>query len=568
MDGILRSLFFEKRTLDENSGWGLITRLRDGVSTHTAAGVAVNEMNSLRSTAVFGCVRILAETVASLPLPVYERLPNGGKRPAQNHPLYSVLHDLPNPEMTSFNLREAMITHAALWGNAYCEIVSDGAGRVRELWPFRPDRMQLMRNERGELVYVYNSERVGVKTYPAENIYHLRGLGMDGLKGLSMIKLAAQAIGLSLATEQFGAAFFGNGAVPGGVLQHPAKLDDPAYNRLKESWVEQHQGSDRGSRIAILEEGMTYERIGVPPEDAQFLETRKFQITDIARIFRVPPHMLGDLDRATFANIEHQSLEFVIHTIRPWLVNFEQEAMRSLFTAPERQRYQAEFNIDGLLRGDIASRYQAYSIGRQNGWLSANDVRFKENMNPIENGDMYLVPLNMIPADQVGAGLRGMHMQPDGSFKVVPGEVREITAISPQEERSARSATVRRRLMLSYRSLFQDTAGRVIRRESNDIRRAARKIFKTRTYADFANWLDEFFSEHESFVVTQMSQVTQSYAELIAAEAAGEVEFDDLDTAQIERFIRRYVEAYASRHVAKSRDAIDATPGQSKRRRR
>jgi HK97 family phage portal protein len=563
MNGILKSMF-EQRALDENSGWGLINRLRDGVSTQTIAGVAVSELTSLRSSAVFGCVRILAETVASLPLPVYERLPNGGKRAAPGHPLYPVLHDLPNPEMTSFNLRETLIGHAALWGNAYCEIVSDGAGNVRELWPFRPDRMQVLRNSKGELVYVYSSQKNGNRAYPAENIFHLRGLGLNGLMGLSMIKLAAQSIGLSLATEQYGAAFFGNGAIPGGVLQHPAKLDDPAYDRLKESWEDRHQGSDRAKRVAILEEGMTYQSIGIPPEDAQFLETRKFQVTEIARIYRVPPHMLADLERASFANIEHQGIEFVTHTIRPWLVNFEQESYRSLFTKPERKRYLAEFNVDGLLRGDIASRYQAYAVGRQNGWLSANDVRRRENLNPIDDGDVYLVPLNMIPANQVGDGLRSMHMQPDGSFKVLPGEVHEISAIAPQEERSAQSAAVRRRLMLSYRSLFQETAGRVIRRESNDIRRAARKIFKTRTYADFASFLDDFFAEHEEFVITQMNQVTQSYAELIAAEAAGEVEFKDLDTVQIQRFISRYVAAYASRHVAKSRDAIDAALAKAK----
>lgn len=563
MNGILKSIF-EQRALDENTGWGLITKLRDGVSTHTTAGIQVNELSSLRSTAVLGCVRILSETVASLPLPVYEVLPDGGKKPARDHPLYTVLHDLPNPEMTSFNLRETLIVHAALWGNAYCEIVSDGVGNVRELWPFRPDRMQMYRNSQGELIYIYSSEKLGNRPYPAENIFHLRGLGMNGLMGLSMIKLAAQAIGLSLATEQFGAAFFGNGATPGGVLQHPGKLDDEAYKRLKESWNEQHQGSEKNARVAILEEGLTFERIGIPPEDAQFLETRKFQITDIARIFRVPPHMLADLERATFSNIEHQGIEFVSHSIRPWLVNYEQEIYRSLMTPPERKKFKAEFNVDGLLRGDIVSRYQAYAQGRQNGWLSANDVRRRENMNPIEGGDTYLIPLNMIPADQAGDGLRSMHIQPDGSVKVLPNEVRENAVVFSQEERSARSAATRRRLMLSYRSLFEETAGRIIRRESNDIRRAARKIFKTRTYADFESWLDDFFAEHEEFVITRMEQVTQSYAELISAEAAGEVEFKDLDPAQIQRFIHRYVTAYASRHLAKSRERMDAAMKKAK----
>lgn len=217
------------------------------------------------------------------------------------------------------------------------------------------------------------------------------------------MRLAREAIGMALATEEYGARFFGNGAKPGGVLEHPGKLSKEAQDRLRTSWNEMHQGLSKQHRIAILEEGMSYKQIGIPPEDAQFLETRKFQLNEIARIFRIPPHLVGDLERATFSNVEQQSIDFVVHTIRPWLVRWEQAIKLKLFTPTERRRFFAEFVADGLLRGDIKSRYEAYAIGRQNGWLSADDIRELENMNPLpdDTGKVYLVPLNMVPADKV-----------------------------------------------------------------------------------------------------------------------------------------------------------------------
>lgn len=385
----------------------------------TAAGLAVSPAKAMYSTAVYACVRILAETLASLPLPLYERLADGGKRRAVGHPLYSLLHDLPNPEMSSFELRETLMGHLALWGNAYAEVEFDRGGRPLHLWPLRPDRMQVERPFGGELVYRYS---VGEETdgrresvdFADYQIFHLRGLGGNGIVGYSPIALMREAVGLALATEGFGARFFGNDARPGGVLEHPGVLGDEEHERLANSWESRHQGLEKSHRIAILEEGMKYNQIGIPPEDAQFLETRKFQVTEIARAFRIPPHMLADLERATFSNIEHQSIEFVMHTIRPWLVRWEQAIYRDLLLPEERGTFFAEFMVEGLLRGDLQSRYQAYSIARQNGWMSANDIRTLENMNVIEGGDVYLVPLNMIPADQVGGGLMRARAGEDG----------------------------------------------------------------------------------------------------------------------------------------------------------
>lgn len=367
-------------------------------SNKSATGRTVTPTTAMQASAVYACVRVIAETIASLPLFVFKTTEKG-KEKAYKHPLFYILHDLANEEMTSFTFRETLMTHILLWGNAYAEIEYDQMGNVKGLWPLRPDNVFPERNSEGKLQYrVILPDGTG-GILPKERVLHIPGLGYDGVIGLSPIAMARESIGLSLAAEEFGARFFGNGAKPGGVLEHPGKLSKEAMERLRTSWNEMHQGLSNQHRIAILEEGMQYKQLGIPPEDAQFLETRKFQIEEIARIFRVPLHLIQNLDRATFSNIEHQSIEFVVHTIRPWLVRWEQTLNWKLFA--NSRKFFAEFNVDGLLRGDIKSRYEAYATARQWGWLSVNEIRAMENMNPIENGDIYLQPLNMVEAGQI-----------------------------------------------------------------------------------------------------------------------------------------------------------------------
>ena len=361
----------------------------------SASGITITEQGALRSAAVYACVRVLAESVASLPLITYQRTTKGKER-AINHALYGLLHDTPNSEMTSFEFRETLMGHVLLWGNAYAEIELNNRGDVLGLWPLRPDRMQVIRNKAGALAYRYQMPDNSYTVFPQSLIFHLRGLSSNGIVGYSPIQMARNAIGLSLATEEFGSRFFSNGARPGAVLQHPGQLGDKAYERLKNSWAEQHQGLSNAQRMAILEEGMKIETIGIPPDDAQFLETRTFQLLEIARIFLVPPHKIGELTNATFSNIENQELHFVVNSLRSWLVRWEQAVTRDLIGPLERRTVFVEFLVDGMLRGDQPSRYTAYSVGRQWGWLSVNDVRRLENMNEIgPEGDIYLEPLNM-----------------------------------------------------------------------------------------------------------------------------------------------------------------------------
>ena len=378
----------------------------------TTSGKPVNERTAMQTTAVYACVRILAEAVASLPLHVYEYQDDGGKKLVHDHPLYYLLHDEPNPEMTSFVFRETLMSHLLIWGNAYAQIIRDGAGRVLGLYPLLPDKMEVQRDDRGNIYYVYSrnsDENPTFKEYgniklKAEDVLHIPGLGFDGLIGYSPIAMAKNAVGMTLACEEYGASFFANGANPGGVLEHPGVLKDPS--KVRESWNSVYRGVSNAHKIAVLEEGMKYQQIGIPPEEAQFLETRKFQINEIARLYRIPPHMVGDLDKSSFSNIEQQSLEFVKYTLDPWVIRWEQSLQRSLLLPGEKGKYFIKLNVDGLLRGDYQSRMNGYAVGRQNGWFSANDIREMENMNPIpdeEGGNLYLINGAMTKLADAGA---------------------------------------------------------------------------------------------------------------------------------------------------------------------
>jgi HK97 family phage portal protein len=360
-------------------------------------GKSVTETTALATVAVYACVRILSETLASLPLILYRRLPRGKER-ATNHPLYKLLHDFPNPEMSGFNFKETLMAHLVTWGNAYAEIEWEDRLTVKGLWPLRPDRIQVVR-ENEEIVYKYNSPK-GMVRLPSYRVLHIPGLSFDGLVGYAPITLAREAIGLALATEEFGARFFGNGSAPGGALKHPNKMSKDAKENLRNSWNEQHRGLENANKIAILEEGMDWVKIGIPPNDAQFLETRKFQRNEIASFFHIPPHMIGDLERATFSNIEEQALEFVVYTMRPWLVIWEQAINQKLLNPNEREEYFAEFLVDALLRCNFESRTRGYWQAIQGGWMSPNEVRDLENRNPRDGGDEYLQPVNMVISGQ------------------------------------------------------------------------------------------------------------------------------------------------------------------------
>ena len=362
------------------------------------AGKRVTDRIALQHIAVYACVRVLSEAIAQLPLHVY-KYNDKGKERAPQHPLYFLLHDQPNPEMTSFVFRETLMSHLLIYGNAYAQIIRNGRGDVLGLYPLMPDKMKVDRDEKNRLIYIYsrydeanpNLKEQGDILLYADEVLHIPGLGYDGLVGYSPVALAKNAIGISIACEDYGASFFGNNANPSGVLEHPGVIKNP--DKLRDAWHKAYGGRN-AHKVAVLEEGVKFTPISIPNNEAQFLETRKFQIEEIARMYRVPLHMIGDLDHATFSNVEHLSLDFVKYSLDPWIVRWEQSLQKALLSDSEKGKYFIKFNVDGLLRGDYASRMQGYSIGIQNGFLCPNDVRELEDMNLIpeeKGGFTYMV---------------------------------------------------------------------------------------------------------------------------------------------------------------------------------
>jgi len=532
--------YIEIRSTLANPDKWLIEALGGGKA---ASGVTVNEKTALQSTAVFSCIRILSETIASLPLPVYRRLPGGGKERAADHYLYPLLHDQPNPEMTSFEFRETLMGHLALWGNAYAEIERDGAQQVRALWPLRPDRMTVNRDNQG-LRYAYSLPDGTLAILRQRNIMHVRGLSNDGTVGYSPIRMAREAIGLALATEEYGARFFGSGSRPGGVLEHPGKLTSEAAERLRHDWEAMHSGLSGAHRVAILEEGLKWTQVGIPPEDAQYLDVRKFQIAEIARIFRVPLHLVNETDKAaTYASVEQFALQFVVHTIRPWLVRWEQSFKRDLFLPAERDKYFAEFLVDGLLRGDIESRYRAYATARQWGWMSADDIRELENMNPLPDGQgkIYMVPLNMVPASAVIAP---------------PAEEKSMRQ---SEKRDKPKLPVRAKRPEQYYAAFFSAADRLVRWEASEIEKLVNTHLwrSVRDIDAFGQAVERFYADERTGerIGSYVRAVVQSYAAIIADDVVQEVggELAD-DWSEIQAV--GYANIFVRDHIADSKGQL------------
>lgn len=497
------------------------------VGSKVRAGVAVNQATAMTYSAVYNAVTIYAQTIASLPLHVYRTRPDGGKERATDYPLYRVLHDRPNPLLDSYRFRELMMVYLLLWGNFYAEVI-ERDGYEDELWPIPPWRAQpqLMANGR-DIQYQVTLPDGRSAVLPRERVFHVAGMGFDGLRGKSIISLARESLGLGMAAEAFGAQFFGSGANMAGVLEHPGSLSDKAHERLRQHWKELYTGLDNAHRVAILEEGMKYTRIGIPPEDAQFLQTREFQVEEVARWFNLPPHMLKDLRRSTFSNIEHQALEFVKYSLLPWLRRIEAAIKHQLLAGADEQDLFAEFIVEGLLRGDTESRYRAYATARQWGWLSANDIRRLENLDPIEGGDVYLQPLNMVPAGTTPQAARSA--EPTGS---------------PREERSVRG---RLRLRDAYRPVVEDAVGRLVRREVSELRRRARRIWAQGDTQEWKQFLAEFYREFVPAVVRTMEPVMRSLAEQVYGEAMDEIGVNDAMGPDFERFVGDYLEVLGAR---------------------
>ena len=433
--------------------------------------------SAITSSAVIAILTLLSQDTASLPLILYARKGRNKFR-ATDNPYYGLMHDQPNPEMSSMIFRELIVSHLLAWGNFYGQLIWDEAGIVREIWPLRPDRMTVERVE-GVKIYNYRGSNNKPRTFLADEILHIAGWGFDGLVGYSRIAMARNAIGLAISAEKFGSKLFANDARPGVVYQHPTQLSDIAYDHLNKSF-DANKGADNAWLPKILEEGMTIKEIGIPPEDAQFLQTRQFQLAEINRILGpVPPHMIGDVQKSTSwgTGIDSQEQGYVNHTLRPLAVRIEQALNSQLLLQADREQgYFYEHLFDGLLRGDIATRYEAYVKAINNGVMSRNEVRERENLNPRNGLDDMMQPLNMVTV---------------GSQPSTPAQ------------------------QSAFRPLLRDAALRVVRREMNDLRGAVKRHLSKGQDAEFGEWRDEFYRvEHPAFLQKQFAPIVEAYCTL------------------------------------------------------
>lgn len=405
---------------DDNFWYRPIGEAGDGVDADTAQ----------RVTAVYACNKVISETVSMLPLKIYERQSDGGRREATEHPLYELLHDQPNLINTSLEFREFTQSNLTLRGNGYSLIIPGKRGAVDRLEPLRSERMRVEKLPNGRARYQYQEPNGTKKIFTQDEIFHLRGYG-DSIEGLSPIGVHRQAVYRALATDKYASQFFSNGARPGGLIEYDGKLQKDTADLFREQWQKAFGGSNNSHGTAILESGMKWKPVSISNEDAQFIETRQYNVRDIARIFRIPPHLVGDLEKASFSNIEQQSLEFVMYSMYPWFVRWEQAIRRDLIS--DKQKYFAAFSFDALLRGDAAARGAIYTSGINSGWLMRNEARKLENLNPKPGLDEPLQPLNTAPVTGNSRGNAAKDvlsiMVKDCAARVVSCERRELGKI-------------------------------------------------------------------------------------------------------------------------------------------
>jgi HK97 family phage portal protein len=390
----LKSIRKEQRAIGINTPGFTDYYMFGGGGATTSSGARVSENTAMKVNAVWSCVTFIADYVASLPKVTYKYLKPSGKEKAENFYLYDILHEHPNPWQNDYEFVETMTGHVLLWGNAYAEIQRDGAGRVTALWPLRPDRMRIVILP-DQLVYFYTvpngSEQI------LREVFHLRGMGSDGIIGYSPIQYQRESIGLAFAEEEYRSRFFSNNASPGGVLQHPGRLGKEAADNLRRQWEQAHGGLSNSQRVAVLEEGIQWKQIGMPGKDMEFIEGRKYQKAEIAAMYHVRPYKIGLLEPGTvsYASIEQQAIDTHMETMRPWTIRWEKKFM-SLLTPAEQKNYFVKFNTDSVLRGDSKTRAENLRIWRENGIINANEWRDIEDMNVIDGvgGDDYWRPSN------------------------------------------------------------------------------------------------------------------------------------------------------------------------------
>lgn len=471
-------------------------------ATSTSTGLSVNQDTALRYSPVWAAVNIIAGAVGYLPFRLFERT-KGGDVVAVDNTVNKLLHDQSNPNMTAQVFRETLTGHLLLWGNCYAEIERNGNGEPVALWPIRPDYVsRLLLSPGGDLTYEIRSSTGASAFLPANNVFHLPGLGSNGYMGYSVIAYHREAIGLGMAAQTYGARFFGNNARPDGVLTTPNRLSEDGWNKLKTRWEDAHKGLEQSHRMALLEEGVTWQTVGVPAKDSQLLETRQFEVGDVARMYQIPLHMLSEMSRATFSNIEHQGIEFVQYTLARWLKKFESEANRKLIRPVQQGRFFAEFTVEGLLRGDSDARSKFYREMFNNGFMTINEVRRLENLNKIDGdgGDTHFVNAALVPVDQA-------IKEPEPEPVVAP--------MMPDDDESDESDDDR--MIQAHLDQFEEIWERILLKEHSSIRKAAKNQDR------FGVVAEDIYTKLVPHISHVLSRAVQVYALRVAPMAPSHI---------------------------------------------
>jgi len=510
--------------------------LVDSLATQKSlSGVNVDETTALNASCVWDAVQVLANTVATLPRHVYERTPDGGRIKAVDHPAYSTIHSRPNPKMTAFSFFHSSMVDLLLNGNCYALVARSRNGKAIQLYRLQASRVTPRWGPDEQIIYEVRNDANEKLIYQADEIVHIPGLGFDGIAGRSVLSHARESIGTAIAAEKYAGATFGNQALPTIFLKHPGRLNEEGRRNLRSSLERMHKGVEKAGKFGLLEEGLDVSTIQINHRDLQFLETRQFSVIEIARWFNLPPHKLKDLSRATYSNITEQEMMFITDSVLPWLRRFEEVLSWRLLGDQWPRRYYIEWAVQGRLRGTTPERYQAYATARQWGWLSVNDIRELENLNPVEGGDEYLVPMNMRPAGEELAA-------PE------PEAQPEVPEEGDQNNESERYDSLRQSITEAFVPTLADPISRMLRKEKRAIAKAVKRN-------DFAHWLDEFYEDQERYVRAAVGPVIDSYVIAIystfdlgdppdsLAELAGEIAAD-----------------IARRHIEASRLFLDTSP--------
>lgn len=550
----------ERSTLNHPAPW-----LSDALfGSKSPSGSTVNLNTAVSVPAVWSAVRVLADSLSSLPFHLRERVPGGGTRDAENHPVFRVLYVAPNPRQTPREFWGALHACVALRGNAYAQVVRDRGGRVRELLPLHPARVRPVLNDAGDLAYLYLRPDGSTRLFDAGELLRLHGLSFDGVEGISPLTAHRRALGLAIDSEESAARFYGNGARPGLSIKLPdgIKLSEEARVQLKAELAREFEGSQNAFRTMVLDQGADVSQIGLAPGDMQFLESRTMQVRELARVFRVPPHLLGDMADATFSNVEQMGQEFVTYSLMPHVVAAEQAVRRDLLSEAEQLAYTPKLNVSALLRGDAQTRASFYSTMTQNGLMTSNEARALEDLNPSEQAgaDALRVQSALTPLELLGTTPNQGNPPPanNGDERSQPVAV-EVTATppepdgflpAPEETRAEPAHTARLDAHESIKETLTDAASELLGAELPVLRKLADEAG---TLTELRIGVEDFYLSRREVTRETLAPALRAALVRVAEAAAAEVGKELTRDASFERFVDGVVDARATRWVRNGR---------------